>query len=235
VGFRPTVRATIQFDAWVISILPSFEVSDVDDFQTTKASVQAVLEKSVRSARHDPLLMAELREIVRRALDVELDLGAGSAAPARTLDEPRVGPWVHDLRRLKQAAGLTDEELGQLFGVSRGSVQGWLHRSQEMRPDRQRHLNALLSVIEDAARRLGEDERALRYALLTRVGKQNKSPFDYLREREYRLARGLLHVVSTPAETGAAGLRILAEYPVAATAAEREAALEELSPSFRVD
>jgi hypothetical protein len=138
-------------------------------------------------------------------------------------------PWLEDLNRLKVLAALTDDELAALFDVSRGNVQGWLHRGQGMRWHRQRHLLNALAVIEDSSRRLSGDAQTLRHLLLTPVGPSGHTPFDYMAQQQYRTARGYLQIAGRTRRERRAPLRP----DVRRSEADRLGALEELSPSPR--
>jgi hypothetical protein len=138
-------------------------------------------------------------------------------------------PWLEDLNRLKALASLTDDELASLFDVSRGNVQGWLHRGQGMRRHRQRHLLNTLAVIEDSSQRLNGDPQALHHLLLTPASPSGRTPFDYLVQRQYRTARGYLQIAGKTRGDRRTPLRPDVRRPEA----DRLGALEELSPSPR--
>ena len=86
-------------------------------------------------------------------------------------------------------SGLTWDELGQLFGVSRRSVHFWAS-GRPMNADTERHLLKVLDIVQAADR---GDARSNRDALL--AVSEGDSAFDLLMSREFekaslRLGRG---------------------------------------------
>lgn len=149
---------------------------------------------------------------------------------------PPPGAWAEKVTRLKNLTALRNTEVAELLGVSPTNVQGWLSRGQGMRPSRQRHLLDTLKVLEDADRRLGGDEQMLRQALLTPVGPDGKTPFDFLAQKKYLVARGYLQSLSQPPPPRRPPLKRLPIRPrVQLPEPVQLAALEELSPTPRYD
>lgn len=184
-----------------------------DDLQRAVDHIRQMTQKH-------PEFIAELRRKVQEILD---------------LDEFASPSWLEDLQRLKEIAKLSDAEVGTLLGVTRSSVQGWWNRSQRMRPDRQQHLQAVLSVMEDALSRANRNRENLRYALFGEVSGRADRPFDYLKERKYRIGRGFLISAVSPKNVLGARRRFLDAYPVPLSLEDRDAVLEDLSPTPRID
>lgn len=202
-----------------------------------KASLESVgvalvaLESTIQ--RH-PEQVQQVRQIVAElAMLLERTDAIREREEREQIEEQQVvvalPPWLEDLHRLKALAGLTDDELAALFDVSRGNVQAWIHRGQDMRLHRRQHLLNTLAVIEDASQRLNGDSQALHHLLLTPTGSSERRPFDYLVQQQYRTARGYLQIAGKTR-----GDRRAPQRPdVRRAKADRLRALEELSPSPR--
>ncbi len=181
-------------------------------------------------------LQEAFNDLRAQLADIEVVASAATDELLRVLKAPPANPWMDKLLRLKQMASLTDAEVARLFAVSRSNVQGWLHRGQGMHSARQHRLLEILKVLEDAYRRLGEDEQSLRQALLTPVSPEGQTPFDYLAQGRYLVARGYLHSLAQPETQRRRTARRAPIRPVVRLSeATRLAALEALSPSPRVD
>ncbi len=93
-------------------------------------------------------------------------------------------------KRLREISGLTIEQVGSIFGVSRITYHKWMEGSRLS--DRHReHLLEVLPLVEEALQRTGSPN-ALSTWLLTPVSPNGKKPIEYLSSREYNTFRGFL-------------------------------------------
>lgn len=231
------VDRAIEALAQSVRLLSEVSANVAPNLRGVGAAIQASLEFVADALvslgsnieRH-PEHVQQLRQL---AADLAVLLERTNAIQAREERQRQVAvvppPWLEDLNRLKALAGFTDEEIASLFDVSRGSVQGWLNRGQDMRPHRKQHLLNVLVVIEDWSRRLNGDSQALRHLLLTPGGPGGETPFDYLARQQYRTARGYLQIAGKTRRERRAPLRP----DVRRSEVDRIGALEELSPRPR--
>lgn len=92
--------------------------------------------------------------------------------------------------RLRDLSGLDAERLGELFGVSRVTFQNWTAGTIPHDARRERLLE-VLSLVEEAAKRLGTP-RATADWLLTPTTAGGKKPIQLLKARQDRAFRGHL-------------------------------------------
>lgn len=117
--------------------------------------------------------------------DLHLLRGPVGSAPA---PPPATAPTA--AARLRDASGLDAGRLAGLFGVSRVSYQSWGAGSAP-HGTRREHLLEVLSLVEEAAQRLG-DPRAVGDWLLAPVSSAMSRPIDLLAARDYDSFRGCL-------------------------------------------
>ena len=136
--------------------------------------------------------------------------------------------WVEQLTEIKQLSELTNDQLAQLFDVSRTSVQGWL-AGGGMRSVNRKHLRQIVPILRDAYQR-HQSSQQLHELLMTPVGEKRRRVFDYLMEKDYEIARGYLqHRRATKRQR----LREPIKPKVQLSEADRLDSLEQLSPSPR--
>ena len=92
--------------------------------------------------------------------------------------------------RLRDISGLTVKRLADIFGVSRTTYHEWMSDSP-LRETHREHLLEVLSLMEEAARRLG-NPGVLSAWLLSPVSLAGKKPVEYLSSRQYDTFRGFL-------------------------------------------
>lgn len=92
--------------------------------------------------------------------------------------------------RLREISGLKVERLAEIFGVSRTTYYKWLSGSL-LDDGHREHLLEVLSLVEEAAQRLGSPG-ATNTWLLTPVSPGGKKPIDYLTAQQYNTFRGFL-------------------------------------------
>ncbi len=191
------------------------------------------LAQFAEASANNPEIMTELRLFLKTLAELGVNDQPSQVVVETSFNESQ--PWKVGLVRLKRIANLSDAETAHLLQVSRSNVQGWLNRGQGMRSSRQQQLRAILDVLEDASSRCGDDAGKVRSALFTPLKGGGKNSFEYLRDGQFRVARGTLisHVA-------AHSYRVLAR-PITATVParlsreEREEALALLSPGPSAD
>lgn len=95
--------------------------------------------------------------------------------------------------RLREISGLKVERLAEIFGVSRTTYYKWISGSP-LHDVHREHLFEVLSLVEEAAQRLGSPGTTNTW-LLTPVSPEGKKSIDYLAKKQYTIFRGfLLHV-----------------------------------------
>lgn len=94
------------------------------------------------------------------------------------------------VKRLKEILGLTIEQVGSIFGVSRITYHKWMEGSQ-LSDRHHEHLLEVLPLVEEALRRTGSPN-ALSTWLLTPVLSGGKKPVEYLSTHQYNIFRGFL-------------------------------------------
>lgn len=143
-------------------------------------------------------------------------------------DDTRDTVRSRQIEEIKELADLTNDQLAELFQVSRTSVQSWI-AGGGMRRAHQEHLRQILAIFRAASRRVDSREQ-LHELLLTPIGKAQRRPFDYLSDRQYAVARGYLQP-SLP--TDRYQLRRPITPRVMLSEEDRRENLEHLSPSPR--
>jgi hypothetical protein len=86
--------------------------------------------------------------------------------------------------RLRDLTGLAAERLGAIFGVSRVMYQRWISGSVTPHSAHREHLLTVLTLVQEAARRLGSSRQVGDW-LLQPVASNGPRPMDLLARRDY--------------------------------------------------
>lgn len=144
------------------------------------------------SAVSDPWLAG--RRAAIRLMATDWDPAVEAAIQQDVLVSLRENP----AKSLRDISGLELDRLSAIFGVSRTAYYDWMSGSTP-RGERRDHLLEVLSLVEEASKRLGDPAGTSTW-LLTPVSSRGERPIDFLAVRNYTTFRGLLLRIPTERE-----------------------------------
>jgi hypothetical protein len=158
-------------------------------------------------------------------------LSIEEVTPVTRLGSSRARNAITAAEELRSFTKLPSITLANMFGVSRTTFYNWIEGSTP-RDERFQHLVDALAHVKDASRKL-PSTIDLSLWLRTPIASGAKTPLDYLREKRFRVFRGLLVRVGSEAMGLTPVMSVLSGPTMSRE--ERAAALERISPQPRSD